>query len=232
VLFWCRVDGRGFGDGDRSVLTDVAAQIGLAIAQLKKFHEIVTISNTDSLTGVLNRRAFFADLERRLGRHTVAQTGGALVYLDINNLKATNDYAGHLAGDRAILTFAELLKAATRASDLIARIGGDEFLVWLDGVAADGAAPRAEALLNQMSRLEQLSAVPDKPLGVSIGMAIYDGARPVALDRLLAAADAAMYRAKARRRSGYEIAAALVPDDIGAAEPLDPQVGPAGETVV
>jgi diguanylate cyclase (GGDEF)-like protein/PAS domain S-box-containing protein len=231
VLFWCKIDGRGFGDGDRSVLGDVAAQIGLAIAQLKKFHEIVTISNTDSLTGVLNRRAFFSDLERRLGRHAVAQTGGALVYLDINNLKALNDFAGHLAGDRAILTFAELIKAATRASDLIARIGGDEFLVWLDGVTAEGAAQRAETLLLQMGRLEQLSVVPNRPLGVSMGMAVFDGTEPVALDRLLAAADAAMYRAKARRKSGYEIAGAIPPDDAGATEPLDSRAGPADETI-
>jgi GGDEF domain-containing protein len=211
VLFWCRVDGRGFGDSDRAVLADVAAQIGLAIAQLKKFHEIVTISNTDSLTGVLNRRAFFADLERRLGRHAVAQTGGALVYLDINNLKALNDFAGHLAGDRAILTFAELIKTATRSSDLIARIGGDEFLVWLDGV------------------------VPGKPLGVSIGMAIYDGTAPVSLDRLLAAADAAMYKAKARkadRTSAYEIAAAILPDDTPPSELPDPQAGHGDETIL
>ncbi|WP_189049221.1 GGDEF domain-containing protein [Aliidongia dinghuensis] len=231
VLFWCKTESRGFGDGDRAVLSDVAAQIGLAIAQLKKFHEIVTISNTDSLTGVLNRRAFFADLERRLGRHMVAQTGGALVYLDINNLKALNDYAGHLAGDRAILTFAELTKAATRASDLIARIGGDEFLIWLDGVTAESAPVRAEALLLQMNRLEQLSVVPDRPLGVSIGMALYDGAAPVALDRLLAAADAAMYRVKARRKSGYEIAPRLLPDDTGPPEPLDAMAGMAGEPI-
>ncbi len=231
MLFWCKVDGRGFGDGDRAVLGDVAAQIGLAIAQLKKFHEIVTISNTDSLTGVLNRRAFFSDLERRLGRHAVAQTGGALVYLDINNLKALNDHAGHLAGDRAILTFAELIKTATRASDLIARIGGDEFLIWLDGVTAESAAIRAEALLAQMNRLEQLSVVPGRPLGVSIGMALYDGTAPVALDRLLATADAAMYKAKARRRSGYEIAAAILPDNTGEPGSIAPRSGPAGDTI-
>ena len=64
-----------------------------------------------------------------------------------------------------------------------------------------------------MGRLEQLSVVPDRQLGVSMGMALYDGAAPVALDRLLAAADAAMYKAKARRKSGYEIAAAITPDD-------------------
>ena len=91
---------------------------------------------------------------------------------------------------------------------------------------------RADALLNQMGRLEQLSVVPDRQLGVSMGMALYDGTAPVALDRLLAAADAAMYKAKARRKSGYEIAAAILPDDTAASEPLDPQAGPAGETIL
>ncbi|MEI9983384.1 MAG: GGDEF domain-containing protein [Aliidongia sp.] len=76
----------------------------------------------------------------------MAKGSGALVYLDINNLKAQNDVGGHLSGDRAILTCAEILRNCTRPTDLIARIGGDEFLLWLDGVTQEGAAGRAEAL--------------------------------------------------------------------------------------
>jgi diguanylate cyclase (GGDEF)-like protein len=131
---------------------------------------------------------------------------GALVYLDINNLKAQNDVGGHLAGDRAILTCAEILRNCTRPTDLIARIGGDEFLLWLDGVTQEGASGRAEALLSHAGRLTALSAVPEKPLGVSLGIAVYDGAAPDMVESLIARADSAMYRAKARRRSGYELA--------------------------
>jgi diguanylate cyclase (GGDEF)-like protein/PAS domain S-box-containing protein len=217
VMFWCNSDGGGFGDGDRAILEEVAGQVGLAIAQLHNYREIVTLSNTDGLTGLLNRRAFFADLERRLSRLIMAKGAGALVYLDINNLKAQNDIGGHLAGDRAILTCAEILRHCTRPTDLIARIGGDEFLLWLDGVTQDSAPGRAEALLGHAGRLTALTAVPEKPLGVSLGIAVYDGGSPEVIERLIARADAAMYKAKARRRSGYELAAP-------AEAPLEPMV--------
>jgi len=184
----------------------VAGQVGLAIAQLSNYREIVTLSNTDGLTGLLNRRAFFVDLERRLSRLIMAKGSGALIYLDINNLKAQNDVGGHLAGDRAILTCAEILRNCTRPTDLIARIGGDEFLLWLDGVSQHGAANRAETLLSHAERLTALSAVPEKPLGVSFGIAVYDGVTPDLAEQLVARADQAMYRAKSRRRSGYELA--------------------------
>jgi diguanylate cyclase (GGDEF)-like protein/PAS domain S-box-containing protein len=208
VLFWRRADGDGGGldDSDRKVLNDVAGQIGLAVAQLRNYHEIVALSNTDSLTGLLNRRAFFADLERRLSRLIVAKGSGALVYLDINNLKVQNDVAGHLAGDRAILTCAEILRNCTRPTDLIARIGGDEFLLWLDGVTQESAAARAQHLVDHAARLTSLSAVPNKPLGVALGVTVYDGAAPEAIERVVARADAAMYLAKSRRGSAYEIA--------------------------
>ena len=207
VMFWCGAEGGGFGDGDRAILEEVAGQVGLAIAQLRNYREIVTLSNTDGLTGLLNRRAFFADLERRLSRLIMAQGTGALVYLDINNLKAQNDAGGHLAGDRAILTCAEILRHCTRPTDLIARIGGDEFLLWLDGVTQETAAGRAESLLAHAGRLTALSAVPEKPLGVSLGIAVYNGAAPEVIEGLIARADAAMYIAKSRRQSGYELAA-------------------------
>ena len=217
VLFWCSGEGGGFGDGDRAILGDVAGQIGKAIAQLRNYREIVTLSNTDGLTGLLNRRAFFADLERRLSRLIVAKSSGALVYVDINNLKAQNDVGGHLAGDRAILTCAEILRHCTRPTDLIARIGGDEFLLWLDGVTQEAAANRAEALLGHAERLGDLSVAPEKPLGVSLGIAVYDGKAPDVLEGLIQRADAAMYKAKSRRRSGYEVAAPCDPDG---AEPV------------
>jgi len=221
ALFWRSADNGGFGDGDRAILAEVAGQVGLAIAQLRNYREIVTLSNTDSLTGLLNRRAFFVDLERRLSRLTIAKGSGALVYLDINNLKAQNDVGGHLAGDRAILTCAEILRNCTRPTDLIARIGGDEFLLWLDGVTQQGAAARAETLLGHAERLTALSAAPEKPLGVSFGIAVFDGAAPDLVERLVARADKAMYCAKARRQSGYELADAApetarnVPHDPG-----------------
>jgi diguanylate cyclase (GGDEF)-like protein/PAS domain S-box-containing protein len=225
ILFWRSADGGGFADSDRAILAEVAGQAGLAIARLHNYRAIVTLSNTDDLTGLLNRRAFFADLERRLSRLAVAKGTGALIYLDINNLKAQNDAGGHLAGDRAILACAEILRSCTRPTDLIARIGGDEFLLWLDGVTQDSAARRGEALLSHARRLTQLSIAPDKPLGISLGIAVYDSNAPDAALRLLARADEAMYRAKSRRRSSFELAEPAITATRKAANDLDGESG-------
>ncbi|HVJ52776.1 MAG TPA: sensor domain-containing diguanylate cyclase [Aliidongia sp.] len=205
VLFWALAEGGGFSDHDRSILSDVAAQIGLGIAQLRNYREILALSNTDGLTGLLNRRAIFADLDRRLMRLATTRGTGALIYLDINNLKTQNDVGGHLSGDRAILACADILRAFTRPTDLIARIGGDEFLLWLEGVTEATAVVRVGQMLEQTGRLVAISAVPDRPIGLSFGIALYDGGRPEPLERLVSRADAAMYRAKARRQSGFAV---------------------------
>ena len=88
----------------------------------------------------------------------------------------------------------------------------------------EGAPSRAEALLSHAGRLTALSAVPEKPLGVSLGIAVYDGAAPDVVESLIARADAAMYRAKARRRSGYELAEPSV-----AAKPVPSREAPDGK---
>ncbi|HWK47166.1 MAG TPA: sensor domain-containing diguanylate cyclase [Stellaceae bacterium] len=213
VVFWRRLDAGGFGDGDRAVLSEVAGQIGVALAQLGHHRQIVTLSNTDGLTGLLNRRAFFAELQRRLSRLAQSAVPAALVYADINNLKSLNDLAGHVAGDQAILMLADLLRAGTRSGDLIARIGGDEFVLWLEGVGDGSVEARARLLLRQTAGLRVLTVAPERPVGVSLGLAVYDPARPEALDRLVARADQAMYRAKHTPDLDFAIA-----DDT---EPLD-----------
>jgi diguanylate cyclase (GGDEF)-like protein/PAS domain S-box-containing protein len=206
VLFWCRIEDGGFGDGDRAILSDVAGQVGLAIVRLTNYREIIRHSNTDSLTGLLNRRAFFGDLRRRLRRLLRSDGTGTLVYIDVNNLKALNDAAGHAAGDRALVMLADILRQATRPTDLIARIGGDEYIAWLEGVGLDDAPARAEALLQRCQPLAMLSVVPDRPLGVSLGVAAFHGAAPESMEQLVARADAAMYEAKASRQNSYIVA--------------------------
>ena len=208
VLFWCSADrsGGGFDDGDRLIVREVAEQIGSAINRLQQYREIMTRSNTDSLTGLLNRAAFVTDLERRLRRLATAGGNGTLCFLDLNNLKAQNDHGGHAAGDRALRKLGAILAQSTRPTDLVGRLGGDEFVVWLEGVGADTARTRAEYLIKQCEPLASLSVAPSKPLGVSMGVAIYDGAIPEPLDHLIARADIAMYDVKTKRISGFAVA--------------------------
>jgi diguanylate cyclase (GGDEF)-like protein len=145
----------------------------------------------DDLTGIANRRAleeFLSDLIHR----GVERCG--LVLFDVDSFKAVNDLYGHLAGDRLLVRIAQVLARGIRSSDLAVRLGGDEFAVMLAGVDPASAKSRAEALVQSFD---------DEPLGdiaeglrlrVSAGVAI--GA-PAAIMDIWAAADAALYAAKA-----------------------------------
>ncbi len=206
LLLWRQeVDG-GFAEADRQLLADLADQLGVVIAQVAQHERILSLSRTDPLTGLLNRRAFFVDLARCLRRSRPARRGGALLYLDLDNFKRVNDRHGHAAGDRAIAALAEILRRAVRAGDVAARLGGDEFALWLDGVDAEAAQARGEEVLAASWALARFSDEAEHPLGVSIGLAV--AREDEAPEPLVARADAAMYRAK-HGGKGHLVVAAL-----------------------
>jgi diguanylate cyclase (GGDEF)-like protein len=139
-----------------------------------------------------------------------AARGGALLFLDVDNLKPVNDQLGHEAGDALLIAVANLLRRVARPTDLMARIGGDEFALWLDGVTEEAvAASRAEALCAGATGI--LLAAPSGttrvPVSVSIGAAL-SGAGPQREmpEVLLARADAALYAAKREGRSTWRMA--------------------------
>ncbi len=179
---------------NRELAAELAAQLGGAIQQIVRERELMRISETDPLTGLANRRAFFEALRQRLSslRHP-----GALLYLDLDHLEIANDLRGHADGDQILTAFARLLQAQTRHDDIAARIGGDEFVLYLDDIMKESVVRRAEALVRTAGEaLSGESGDPAHPLGVSIGVATTDPARPESVEDLLARADAAMYRAK------------------------------------
>jgi len=146
----------------------------------------------DALTGLRNRRYAERRLREELQRLT-RQTGQqlAVLLIDVDHLKHTNDTLGHAAGDELLRRVAAFLERSVRKQDVCCRIGGDEFLLLLP----DADAPRAAALLRRLrARLRESS----EPLALSVGMAT---ARPDDdVSSLLARADRAMYRDKGRRR--------------------------------
>ncbi|MDF4002054.1 diguanylate cyclase [Luteibacter sp. PPL552] len=152
----------------------------------------------DALTGLPNRVLFRERLESAIG---VADEGGArfaLAYLDIDGFKGVNDGHGHAAGDELLKAIASRLSARTRAGDTVARLGGDEFALLLDGTAdGEQALARCRSLCDAIAEPYMLDVggarVPAK-IGASIGVTLFhpgDG-----YDRLVAAADEAMYEAK------------------------------------
>lgn len=131
----------------------------------------------------------------------------AVLVTDLDNLKAINDKYGHQAGSAAIQTMANVLRRVVRATDLVARYGGDEFVVILreaDRVGAQIVVNRVRAMLAQ----ERLAAAPDAALSVSLGIAISgeDGASP---EELIAGADEAMYEEKRANKAGRVVESPL-----------------------
>lgn len=163
--------------------------------------EIRSLSLIDDLTGLSNRRGFFAAagqrlqlLERRGGRCT-------LVVADLDGLKQANDTLGHDAGDRMLVDAARVLKATFRRTDLVARFGGDEFVVLADDVSVDDAERLLELLqLRAQVRNEDVgTGVPH--LSISAGAVSFEATRAVGLNELIAEADTRMLSSKRQRRA-------------------------------
>lgn len=193
------------------MIADVADQLGIAIAQVVHHERIVQLSRTDELTGLLNRRACFEELERRLGTQNAKPRPGALLYLDLDYFKVLNDYAGHGAGDEVLRTFAHILRQNTRGDDVTARIGGDEFVVWIDGIDPAVAETRARAILEAFSALAPGTGDPARPLSVSMGLALHVPQSRETPEALVARADRALYAAKQAGRGQLRYATAPAP---------------------
>jgi diguanylate cyclase (GGDEF)-like protein/PAS domain S-box-containing protein len=157
---------------------------------------------TDALTGLLNRRGFYQTVEGMLVRNERLDKFLVVIYLDLDGFKRINDSLGHDAGDQVLLWVAEQLQECIRPYDVLARMGGDEFTVVIDGLDyPEQAAKVAEKLIERVSVRKQIDGV-DITLGASVGIATYPecGAN---LDGLLRAADIAMYEAKRAGRQQY-----------------------------
>jgi diguanylate cyclase (GGDEF)-like protein/PAS domain S-box-containing protein len=208
LVLWRRASDGAFSDGDRAVIADVADQLGIAIAQVVHHERIVQLSRTDGLTGLLNRRACFEELERRLVTPEGTRRPGALLYLDLDNFKTLNDYAGHGAGDEVLRAFAHILRRNTRGDDVTARLGGDEFVVWIDGIGPEVAETRARAILEMFRQLAPGTGDAERPLSVSLGLALHAPESRETPEALVARADRAMYAAKHAGRGQLRFATA------------------------
>ncbi len=176
--------------------------------------ELERLSQHDSLTGLFNRHRFEQEVERQLAHTRRYGNGGALLLADLDRFKQINDELGHAAGDAALRVVADALRDNLRGTDTIgrgvaARLGGDEFGVLLPEVDDIGAQVVAERLVDAVAAAEPvLGDGRPQPLSVSIGIALFDEyGRPPAED-LLAAADRAMYTAKATGGGVAALAAA------------------------
>ena len=182
-------DMRGRDAGSLVVLRDVTERRQMV-------ETIRTLSLTDDLTGLLNRRGFTTLAEQQMRTSVRTRNRLWLLFADLDGLKDINDRFGHEAGDRALCEIAALLrKGSFREADLVARMGGDEFAILATEISrADGdkVVKRVEEAVRHANEKPDR----DFELSLSVGVAIFDPERPQTLEELIAEADRLMYQVK------------------------------------
>lgn len=176
----------------------VEARLRQEIARLRaRIVELEHLADTDTLTPLANRRAFAREVERVVAHIARHATPAAVLFLDVDDLKAVNDRWGHQLGDAALVHVARLLRREVRASDIVARVGGDEFGLVLDRLDEQTARQKAAALAKAIAAHPLLNGRASITLGLSIGLTMVRQGDTA--DAVLARADAAMYASKPQR---------------------------------
>jgi diguanylate cyclase (GGDEF)-like protein len=179
-------------------LLTAAAEAEQTLAlQRARIRYLESLSVTDEMTALLNRRGFELELSRALARARRQDETGLLLMCDLNHFKAINDTYGHPAGDAILRAVGKVLKRNTRESDYVARVGGDEFAV----IMTHASLPQSEQLAEKLSALVNGMTVPwqDTNLAVSAGFGAVTYNRMSQAETLLFLVDQDLYRHKSPR---------------------------------
>jgi diguanylate cyclase (GGDEF)-like protein len=179
---------------------DRAVVLGALARAEKTEAELRYIADHDSLTGLLDRRCFRAELDQYVSFSARYGGQGAVMIIDIDGLKAINDRLGHHTGDNLLRRIAAIMRERVRATDIVARLSGDEFAVLMPQTDTAGALQLGEDLRAQVA--ESAAPAPDVDSAtISAGITMFGGEREVGTEAVLIAADQAMYRAKEEGRN-------------------------------
>ncbi len=201
VAFWTDENAAPIGPVIAEV-HEALRNAGPRIVRARKFEELGNAALTDPLTGLKNRRGLDHEM------HRLGVTSGTLIYADLDKFKLLNDTLGHHAGDAALVHFARLVHDQIRGGDTAARIGGEEFAIWLPGAPLVYGAKAADRIRIKLGTTPWDWQGRTWPLSASFGVAsLPDTSRSI--DNLPAQADSALYEAKQAGRNRVETAKAL-----------------------
>jgi diguanylate cyclase (GGDEF)-like protein len=185
---------------NKQLRSEVEQRKRLEAEIIKTQEELRRLSITDSLTGLYNRRGFLSLAEQQIKVAKRNRQDIGLIFADLDNLKWINDNLGHKEGDSVLVEVANILKESFRESDVIARIGGDEFVVIAIQARKDSDNVITARLQKNLDR-RNTKAVRNYKLSLSIGVVYYDTVQPRTIDELLSAADKLMFEQKQAKRS-------------------------------
>jgi diguanylate cyclase (GGDEF)-like protein len=207
LAVWRPTGGRAW-DIEEHLLVDAAGGIVRVVLEHQAIQrEMARQARTDSLTALLNRRAFLEELPRHIDRLDREALPGTMIFVDLDNFKPVNDRFGHEVGDQVLCRTAALLRRTVRPTDLVARLGGDEFALWLNGADHMTAAERAESLrLGAPGELAEVIGAPRPRLSLSIGIATRRVGSAEDIDSVMRRADLAMFEVKRQGRGHWRVA--------------------------
>jgi len=195
---------RGLARDEKRLVSLVAFELGGPMQMSALYEDAQRMATTDALTGLLNRRAFLESVERERARSDRHVLPFSLLLLDIDHFKKVNDTRGHAAGDAVLKGVAQVLLKVARRSDVVARWGGEEFVIALPQTGEAGARVAAERVRRAIASSSHPAPEGD-PLVVTASIGVASSESPWKAEGLIGAADAAMYAAKARGRNRVEI---------------------------
>jgi diguanylate cyclase (GGDEF)-like protein len=206
-LLSCATQGREAGDleAKQRLALAIAENLALALANVKLRETLQSQAIRDPLTGLYNRRYLEETMDRELHRARRQKTSLGVVLMDLDHFKDFNDTFGHAAGDALLSALGDLMKARVREEDIACRYGGEEFLLVMPGTTLAATQHRADQLRRAVKTLQvgwrdQLLESPT----ISLGVAVFPNHGATAQE-VIAAADAALYRAKQAGRDRVEI---------------------------
>jgi len=190
------MDERLLDHSDSKALAAEIARLRDEVARLQgRVDQLDQLAHQDVLIGLPNRRGFMRQLNQLIARINRYDEMAAMLFIDVDGLKLINDSFGHKAGDEALMFVAELLVRGVRASDYVARIGGDEFGILLEHANESSAAETASRLVSQIAGCEFCYEESCLPLSVAIGFSLI--AKGDSSEDVIERADLAMYAEKA-----------------------------------
>ena len=177
------------------LLAEISKLRGEVARLTRRVEELDELAHQDALIALPNRRGFLRELDRLIARVQRYQVPAAMLFVDLDGLKMINDSFGHKAGDEALIEVANLLQRGVRRSDVVARIGGDEFGILLENSDEPRARDTAKRLTDMIGESGFDHDGDNLPLSVAIGVTMIDAADSGA--DVMARADEEMYREKA-----------------------------------
>ena len=185
-------------------MQELCARMRAGERMLRHHQELRLQATRDHLTGLLNRGTILKVLEKELSHSDEVDEPSSVILTDVDAFKLVNDTHGHIVGDIVLRVVSKRLHHVLRGCDAVGRYGGEEFLIILPGCERSNALSVAERLRNAIAALPIATSAGMLPTTISLGVATSDGSMRLDLERLILAADQALYRAKGLGRNRAE----------------------------